>query len=210
MQVVLNAEATAALEQMCTMMAMTVPHERASQMVKQLLAVEVSAKGIKSLVARRALAMVQQMDQEDQDVQAFHQRWERWPEIDSSSSPPPDVVYLELDGVSMPVRQDVERPEPTRPGRGDQGRRYELTGREIKNAILYQETACAKESDRRGCLLQKVSLSHLEEWWPLALLIWTQMLNRGYHRAKRIVVLRTGPNGSIRQPVNRLRGWKLI
>lgn len=188
-----ESDATASLEQVCTLMATTVPHELASMMVKQLLGVQVSPKGIKSMVARRGQAVVQQMDQEAQQIKAFEEHWGRRPAVGpSETTPAPAVVYLEADGVTVPVRQEREKEPPVAQGRGGKGRRYELTGREVKNAILYPATACAQESESRGCLLEKSYLSHLGEWLPLALLIWAQMVKLGYDRAKQVVVLSDG------------------
>jgi hypothetical protein len=189
-----DSDATAGLEHVGTLMATTVPHEMASAMVKQVLGVEISAKGIKSMVARRGQAVGRQMDQDAQEIQAFEEQWGRWPEVGLSegTTPAPEVVYLEADGVTVPVRQPVEQKEPAVRGRGGKGRRYELAGREVKNAILYPASACAQESESRGCLLEKTYLSHLGEWLPLALMIWTQMLKRGYDRAKQVVVLSDG------------------
>lgn len=184
---------TAGLAEVTTLLATTVPHPQAVQLVQQMLGLEVSAQAVKSSVERRAAQVIQLQDEEAQEVQAYQEKWEKSPPYIIAQAPPQavEVAYLELDGVLVLTRTETAR-DPVQAGRGGPGRHYEVTGREVKNAILYEDTACVQESERRGAILAKTYLSVLGTWLPLAGLIWVAMLKRGWQRARLLVVLSDG------------------
>ena len=115
-----------------------------------------------------------------------------------------EVVYLEMDGVVPLTRvllSDYELTEADRQrqadakrdkARGGKGRRFNVAGREVKNAVLYDGKDCAAETPGRGCLLAKTYVSHLGDWTSFALLVWTQMLRLRFDQAKLLVVLSDG------------------
>lgn len=184
---------TAALEEVTTLLATTVPHTMAVQLVQQMLGVEVSAQAVKSSVERRAAQVIQLQDTEAQDVQDYQAQWEKSPPYLTAQTPAREVAvaYLELDGVLVLTRAETAR-DPAQAGRGGPGRHYEVTGREVKNAILYEDKACVQESERRGAILEKTYLSVLGTWLPLACLIWVVLLKQGWQRARLLVVLSDG------------------
>ena len=184
---------TAGLAEVTTLLATTVPHTLAVQLVAQLLGVEVSVQAVQHSVAQRAAQVIQLQEEEAQEVQAYQEKWGKSPPYLAPPDPAPavDVAYLELDGVLVLTRTEVPGAAPPR-GRGGPGRQYAVTGREVKNAILYEATACVEESERRGAILAKTYLSVLGTWFPLACLIWVAMLKRGWQRARLLVVLSDG------------------
>ena len=184
---------TAGLEELTTLLATTVPHTMAVQLVQQMLGLEVSAQAVKSSVERRAAQVIQLADAEAQEVQDYQAKWEKAPPYLTASTPARavDVAYLELDGVLVLTRA-APAGESAPPGRGGPGRHYTVTGREVKNAILYEDVACVQESARRGAMLAKTYLSVLGTWLPLACLIWVALLKRGWQRARLLVVLSDG------------------
>jgi Uncharacterised protein family (UPF0236) len=184
---------TAGLEEVTTLLATTVPHTMAVQLVQQMLGLEVSTQAVKSSVERRAEQVIRLQDEEAQEVQNYQAKWEKSPPYLTTQAPARavDVAYLELDGVLVLTREETAR-DPAQAGRGGPGRHYEVTGREVKNAILYEDTACVQESERRGAILAKTYLSVLGTWLPLACLIWVALLKRGWQRARLLVVLSDG------------------
>ena len=185
---------TAGLDEVATMMAATVPHGMAVELLEQMMGIEVSEQGVKSAIARRGEQVVELLTAEATEIKRFEDDWGKHPPYIAEQAPdkPIEVAYLEVDGVHVMTRTQAKTSSKPQPGRGGPGRRYEVSGREVKNAVLYEATACAKESERRGCLLEKTYLSHLGDWLGLALLIWAQMLKLGFDRAKLLVVLSDG------------------
>jgi len=78
------------------------------------------------------------------------------------------------------------------PARGGKDRRYDMEGREVKNAILYTDAACAAESDKRTCLLDKRYVSHLGNWQDFARRVWPALIRERFDQADRLVVLSDG------------------
>jgi len=189
-----ESDYTPGMEEVCTLMATTVPHDLAVGLLEQMLGIQISDKASKSMVQRRGQKVLEQMSQEAQDLKEYEERWGVPPPMERASRTEPviEVAYLEMDGVIVPTRQEVKTDAPTESGRGGKGRRYHREGREVKNAVLYTAQACAPESDRRACLLEKTYVSHLGEWLPLAMLVWVQVLKLGFDRAKLLVVLSDG------------------
>lgn len=185
---------TAGLEEMATMMAVTVPHGMAVELLEQMMGIEVSEQGVKSAIAGRGEQVVELLRAEAEEIKRFEDDWGKSPPYITEQAPEKtiEVAYLEVDGVHVMTRTPAKTFSERQPGRGGPGRRYEVNGREVKNAVLYEATACAKESERRGCLLKKTYVSQLGDWLGLALLIWAQMLKLGFDRAKLLVVLSDG------------------
>jgi hypothetical protein len=90
--------------------------------------------------------VLEQMIEEAQEIKDYQERWGVRPpvEMDSPAEPVIEVAYLEIDGVIVPTRQEVQTDAPTPSGRGGKGRRYHREGREVKNAVLYRANACAQ------------------------------------------------------------------
>src|SRR5699024_3971000 len=76
--------------------------------------------------------------------------------------------------------------------RGGKGRRYNLVGREVKNAVLYTDTDCVHEGPERGCLLRKRYVSSLSSWTEFAGHLWVELSRQRLERAKTIVILSDG------------------
>jgi hypothetical protein len=142
---------TAGLEEVTTLLATTVPHPQAVALVQQMLGLEVSAQAVKSSVTRRAPQVIRLQDEAAQQVQDYQAKWEKSPPWLTAPAPTRavDVAYLELDGVLVLTREETAR-EAAQTGRGGPGRHYEVTGREVKNAILYEDVACVQERERRA------------------------------------------------------------
>lgn len=153
-----QSDYTAGLDQITMWRATTVPHQMAVGLGEKLLAVQVSAQGVKSSVARRAERVIQVQDEEAQQIKAVEERWDRSPPYITALAPdrPIAVAYLEVDGVQVWTREKTDTaPSEPKEGRGGPGREYIVSGRQVKNAGLYEGAACAGESQRRGCLLDK-------------------------------------------------------
>lgn len=189
-----DSDYTAGLEEVTTLMATTVPHQMAVGLVEKLLGLEVSPQGVKSSVERRAEQVIKLASDEAEEIKSFEQKWQKSPPYITEQAPKTQikVAYLELDGVIVPTREEAAGSGEDRKGRGGPGRKYEVRGREVKNAIVYEDSACARESETRGCLLEKSYISHLGDWMGLAMLVWAVMLKRGVDRAELIVVLSDG------------------
>ena len=189
-----ESDFTPAFEEVTSLMATTIPHQLAVTVLHQLLGVEVSPKAAKSITSRRGAEVVEQIEKEAQELDKYERDWQTRPPVgpDPNSSAPLEVAYLEIDGVSVPVRKEVERKEIEDSVQGGKGRKYEVRGREVKNAVLYEASSCAEESESRGCILEKKYVSHLGDWKKFALLVWVEILLLGYDRAKLLVVLSDG------------------
>ena len=188
-----DSDFTAGLAEVTTLLATSVPHAQAVQLVGQLLGVEVSVQAVQHSVAQRAAAVIRLQDEEAQEVQDYQEKWGQSPPyLAPATAPAADTVaYLELDGVVVLTRTEEPGTGP-QAGHGGPGRKYEVAGREVKNAILYEARACVAESERRGAILDKTYLSVLGPWWPLACLIWVALLKRGWQQARLLVVLSDG------------------
>lgn len=189
-----DGDYTAGLDEVATLMAVTVPHAMAVSLLAQMMGIEVSEQGVKSAITRRGEQVVKLLTTEAEEIKRFEEDWGKSPPYITAQAPAKtiEVAYLEVDGVHVMTRTATPTSSDPKPGRGGPGRQYEVSGREVKNAVLYEATACAKESENRGCLLEKTYISHLGEWLGLALLIWAQMLKLGFDRAKLLVVLSDG------------------
>jgi len=204
-----DGDFTARLEEVCTMMAATVPHGMATNLVDKLCGIDVSAKATQDMVERRGTAILEMDAAEAQQHQPYDCKGLPVPEQSrpSDSSPSadaPKVAYVEIDGVVPITREELTGKELSpkdrrrqkrakeRKVRGGKGRRYRIVGREVKNAVLYDGKDCAREGSSRGCLLEKTYVSYLGDWATFALRLWVALLRKRFDGAKLFVVLSDG------------------
>jgi hypothetical protein len=186
---------TALLDEAITLVATTVPHGMAVQLVGKIMGVEVSNHAVQDAVERRAERVVELQDQDAAEHRPFEDNGlER--ELNRPTDAvqqAPDVAYVEIDGVLPMTRElDEEKSEPAEGARGGKGLRYNLVGREVKNAVLYTGDACADESEGRGCILEKRYVSHLGYWVDFAILLWATLIRLRFDQAKLLVILSDG------------------
>lgn len=204
-----DGEFTARLEEVCTMMATTVPHGMATGLIGKLCGIEVSVKAVQDMTDRRGAAVIEQDSAESDQCKPFDAKGlpvpeQKRPEDSAPESAAPAVVYLETDGVVPITREELtgkelcaadrrrQRRAKEQKARGGKARRYRIVGREVKNAVLYDGKDCATEGPSRGCLLDKTYVSHLGDWATFALLLWTAMLRKRFDQAKLLVILSDG------------------
>ncbi|MBO0859045.1 MAG: ISKra4 family transposase [Chloracidobacterium sp.] len=190
-----EGDSTAGLKEVTTLMATTVPHEMAKNVLQKLLGLEISEQLIKSNVERRAAEVIRLQDEEAREIKEYEEKWGKSPPYITEQAPKHEieVAYLEMDGVLVMAREEKTETEgKIKGGRGGPGRKYSVGGREVKNAVLYEGAACGRESERRGIILRKSYVSSLGDWMSLAVLIWAMMLKQGLNRAKLLVVLSDG------------------
>ncbi|MEK7246873.1 MAG: ISKra4 family transposase [Chloroflexota bacterium] len=201
------SEYTPRLEEVCTLMATTVPHGMAVELVEKLAGVEVSAHGIQQMTERRAQRL-------EAALRADASRYACYDDtglpVDKPERPkdatkrPVGTAYIEVDGVVPMTREEVpekdlsaqdrrRRQKAIRDGaRGGRGRRYTLVGREVKNAVLYTADDCAPESPSRACLTDKRYVSHLGDWQQFAKLLWVEIVRKSFDRAQQLVLISDG------------------
>ncbi len=186
---------TAGLSESLTVLATTVPHGMACQLASRLLGTDVSEHAMQDQVHDRAKPLMAADETEAEELNPFEDNGlEREVARPSDAvSDVPEVAYVEVDGVFAMTRQlDKERSAPVVEARGGKGRRYNLEGKEVKNAVLYTADACAQESPSRGCLIEKTYVSRLGTWMCFALLLWLAIRRLRFDQAKVLVVLSDG------------------
>lgn len=190
-------------------MAATVPYAMATRLIEKMCGIEVSVKATEQMVQRRAHALqeldaqqAQQLSPYDSEGLAVEQQ--QRPADAVCADKTPEVAYLEIDGVVPITREEIPvnelstsdkarlRRAKLSKARGGKGRRYEIIGREVKNAVLYQAKDCAEQSATRGCILEKTYVSYLGTWSLFALRLWVTMLRLRFDKAKTLVVLSDG------------------
>jgi hypothetical protein len=202
-----EGEFTPRMEEVCTMMATTVPYGMAVNLLEKLMGVEVAVKGVEEMVERRAQALADRVGQQAEQCRPFQ---ENGLPVDEQVRPSDateqtvGVAYLEMDGVFPMTRRELEDEELTdedrqrlqqakeEKARGGKGRRYEIVGREVKNAVLYRAESCAQETPSRRCLLDKRYVSYLGDWRSFADLVWVELLRQNFDTAELLVVLSDG------------------
>jgi hypothetical protein len=204
-----DGDYTPRLEEVCTMMATTVPHAMATSLVGKLCGIEISVKAMEDMTERRAAKV---------ELGAAHNA-ARCAPFDATGLPVPSqarpadaipttaapmIAYLEVDGVVPITREELTGKELTPAERrrqqrakkakahGGKGRRYRIIGREVKNAVLYDGKDCATESPGRGCILRKTYVSYLGDWGTFAGRVWVEMLRQRFDHAKLLVILSDG------------------
>jgi hypothetical protein len=116
----------------------------------------------------------------------------------------PMVAYLEIDGVIPITREPIPEAQLSKndrkrlerakleKARGGKARRYEIVGREVKNAVLYDGKDCAEIGSSRGSILAKTYVSHLGDWLSFAMLLWVAVVRLRFDKARKLVVLSDG------------------
>ena len=203
-----EGEFTARLEEMVTMIAATVPHAMARKLAQKLCGIDVSVKAIEDMVAGRASKVRALIDTEAKLCKAYEKPG-GLPVIDQQRpedccADVPEVAYMEIDGVLPITREEktgddltaAERKAQAQAkaegARGGKGRKYNIVGREVKNAVLYTAKDCVEQSPSRGCLLDKTYVSYLGTWTVFALHLWAGMLRQRFDEAKLLVILSDG------------------
>lgn len=204
-----DGDYTPRLEEVCTMMATTVPHAMATSLVAKLCGIEISVKAMEDMTERRG-AKVEAEDAKAAvtctpfDDKGLPVPSQARPADAVPSAAAPKVAYLEVDGVVPITREELtgkELPLADRrrqqrakkaKARGGKGRRYRIIGREVKNAVLYDGKDCVAESPGRGSILHKTYVSHLGAWLTFAGLVWVEMLRQRFDEAKLLVILSDG------------------
>ena len=198
-------EFTPRMEEVCTMVATTVPYLMAATLIGKLTGAHVSETALQNMIERRGKAV---LEREQEQADKYTPFQENGLPVDIQQVPDealqtgPEVAYLELDGVLPLTRTEaenytkdeklVQRKAKKDKVPGGKGRRYEIGGKEVKNAVLYDGKDCAAETPGRGCLIDKRYVSYLGNWRTFALMVWVMMLRRGFDRAKRLVILSDG------------------
>jgi hypothetical protein len=186
---------TASLEEAITLMATTVPHGMAKQLLGQLMGVDISEHAVQDAVERRGRGVIALDGGEAEELRPFDDKgFEREvPRLSDAVTEAPTVAYMEIDGVIPMTRElDETRSAPVEGARGGKGRRYTLVGREVKNAVLYTDADCAEESEGRGCILNKRYVSHLGNWNDFSLTLWVAMRKLRFDEGGRLVILSDG------------------
>ena len=204
-----QGEFTARLEEVCTMMATTVPYGMATDLIDKLCGIEISVKAMQEMTERRGAAVLGQdaaesREHEPYDTNGLPLAKQTRPDDTMPSNVVPNVAYMEIDGVVPITREELtgkelsvadrrrQRRAKQQKARGGKARRYRIIGREVKNAVLYDGKDCASEGPSRGCLLKKTYVSYLGGWATFAILLWVAMLRKRFDEAKLLVILSDG------------------
>ncbi len=204
-----DSDFTPRFEEVCSMLATTVPHAMAVALASKACGISASIKAVEDMVERRG-AEVQKRDREQAeklapyDAKGLPVPQQERPENAVTPSATPKVAYVEMDGVVPITREEITGDELTdvdrqkqaqakaEKARGGKARRFNIVGREVKNAVLYDGKDCVAESPGRGCLLAKTYVSYLGEWTVFAALLWTQILRLRFDQVELLVVLSDG------------------
>lgn len=191
-----SGEHTPRLAEAITQLSTTVPYPMAVGLCRSMLGVEISVHGAEHLVARRAAFVSIAASSEAHQLSPYDDKGvpRRIRRPAQAVAKAPDIAYLEVDGVCAMVREeDPDRAVPAEPGsRGGKGRRYDVDGREIKNAIMYTGDDVATEGSERGCLLDKTYVSQLGPWKIFASRVLPELLRQRFDQARLCVVLGDG------------------
>lgn len=191
------------------MMATTVPYAMATKLVAKSCGVVVSVKATEQMIERRATVLCALDDAEARrsapfDATGLPVSEQHRPEGTVAANKTPDVAYMEIDGVIPITREPIPEAQLSKKdrkrlalaklekARGGKARRYEIVGREVKNAVLYDGKDCAKTGSSRGSILEKTYVSHLGDWVSFALLLWVAVVRLRFDKARKLVVLSDG------------------
>lgn len=187
---------TPRLAESITKLATVVPYQVAVSLAESLIGAQLSVRAAELLISERAAHVSLRTADEATALDPFDHSGLQRRIIRPADAvkEAPKTAYLEMDGVFVMTREeDVSRRKPTEAGaRGGKGRRYDMEGREVKNAILYTDTDCAAESDGRTCLLDKRYVSHLGAWTDFARRVWPALIRERFDQADRLVVISDG------------------
>ena len=198
---------TARLQEVCTLMATTVPFEMAVNLVKEVTGVRLSVKAAEDMIKERADKLARHLETEAAQCTPFLPSGlpvDEPPRPQDAKDVAPRIAYVEMDGVIPMTRKEraqedyskqeraaQKRAKQSR-ARGGKGRRYDLVGREVKNAVLYRGEDCAQETPSRGCLLDKHYVSYLGKWKTFADRLWAEMVRQRFDRAGLLVLISDG------------------
>jgi len=200
---------TPRLQETATMLATTLPHAMACHVLESVCGVNISKKNVEDMVEERGNLVLAVLGEDAQTYAAYDddglpRQSPSLPAEPGCASKNTAVAYIEIDGVVPMTREEIPDAELTRAqrddkakakkegARGGKGRRYNLVGREVKNAVLYTEQACAREGPQRGCLLQKRYVSLLGTWTAFIALLWVELRRQRFESAKLVVILSDG------------------
>ena len=202
-----ESEWTPQMASILAQMSTTVPYGMATKILESLLGVEVSVKALEGVVERRASALCEEEEKEGKRCAAFDPRGlpvaQQQRPADAKEAKA-GVAYLEIDGVVPMTREVVAHRDLTNAqkgklrrakrdkARGGRGRKYTVVGREVKNAVLYLSSDCAKESASRDCILDKTYVSYLGGPQAFSELLWVEMLRKGLDKHDKVVLLSDG------------------
>lgn len=196
---------TAEVEEAATLLATAGTFGMAEKLMWQLLGLKVSDHAIQKMTNDRGQYASQANDEEAEEYDPFEPNGlEKKPTPrPKTEAKPPKVAYIEVDGVVPMTRElDPARSSPVEGARGGKGLRYELVGREVKNAVLYDGADCAQTMDSRGSVLEKTYVSRLGNWVPFALALWVAVLKLRFDEAGKLVMLSDGADW-----IRRLAEW---
>jgi len=196
---------TAEVEDAATLLATTVTFGMAHKLLKSLLGLNISIHALETMTHARGAYAGRADDEQAEACNPFElnglmkKQCERPP----TKGTPPKIAYIEVDGV-LPMTRDLDhaRSSPVAGARGGKGLRYELVGREVKNAVLYDGADCTQIMDSRGCVLNKTYVSRLGNCVPFALALWVAVLRLRFDQADTLVVLSDGADW-----IRRLGEW---
>lgn len=200
---------TAHLEDVVTMVATSVPYDLATKLVLKSCGIAVSVRAVEQMVERRASVLcaldeAQATRLDPLDATGLPVAVQARPENEVPEKETPKVAYLEIDGVFPMTRtlipeenlsaKDKRKLQRAKANKvpGGKARRYEVAGREVKNAVLYNAKECVKTSATRGCVLKKTYVSYLGNWKVFALLVWVALLRLRFDKARQLVILSDG------------------
>ncbi|MCB9583748.1 MAG: UPF0236 family protein [Polyangiaceae bacterium] len=204
-----DSEFTPRFEEVCTLMSSTVPFDMARGLLEEMCGITASTKGVETMTERRGAALLDVLAREAEDHCPFDSKGlprEGVPRPEGArlGSDAPRRAYVEIDGVIPMTRVEIEpsqlseidraRIERARANkvRGGKGRRFNVVGREVKNAVLYTDDDCVKPDIGRGSLLDKRYVSHLGEWKAFAKSLWVEMRRQRFDDATELILISDG------------------
>lgn len=196
---------TAEVEEAAALLATVGTFGTAESLLSSLLGLDISVHAVQEMTNDRGQYVEQANDEEATTYDPFESSGleKKQRPRPPSSVKPPKVAYIEVDGVVPMTRElDPARSSPVEGARGGKGLRYELVGREVKNAVLYDGADCAQVMDSRGSVLEKTYVSRLGNWVPFALALWVAVLKLRFDQAEKLVLLSDGADW-----IRRLAEW---
>lgn len=192
-----NGQFTPGCAAVITRLATVLPHTKSVKLLGDLLQVEVSAHASQDLTEARGATLLE-LDLAAADAHNPYdntglERQTGRPVDAVPAADAPDVAYIEIDGVFPMTREkNVEKSKEVPGARGGKGRRYDMEGREVKNAVFYKASDQAQEMPTRGCILARRYVSYLGNCKVFGRLLWLMALKMRFDQAKLLVVLSDG------------------
>ena len=192
-----NGQFTPGCAELVTKLSATLPHGKAVKFLGDLLQVDVSSHAAQDLSQVRgetllACDLAAAAVHDPYDNKGFEREYGR-PVDAVPAKDAPKVAYLEIDGVFPMTREkNAEKSHEVAGARGGKGCKYDMEGREVKNAVLYKASDQAEEMPSRGCILNRRYVSYLGNCKVFGLLVWLMILKMRFDQAKLLVVLSDG------------------